>query len=72
MLTEHLQIFAEYSRKLDAGEFTDTDFLYLQRLEPEIIQAYQEKTYSRYEYEAIIRLYHIFMDKGREFLRIGG
>lgn len=68
MFTEHLQLLADTSRRIDAGEFTDNDFRQLQTILPEIIKRYQDKDYTTRQYRILSGLYFLFMDMGRDNL----
>ena len=62
VFTEYLTALAGYSRKVDSGNVTDSEFIEFQKLEARITNAYKVGYYKEPEYRALIQIYQYLKD----------
>ena len=68
--TEMLQLFGEYSEKVDNETFSDSDYIEYQRLEARIIDAYKIGYFHNMEYRALTSAYFYIKEGARDILKL--
>lgn len=67
--TEILKQLTEYAAGIESGQYSYTDSIHLQKLQPVIINEYQAGTYNHNRYRVLSDLYFILKDDERELFK---